>query len=55
MKRFFKKATGVIIEAMAHHDMKSLVERFVECDSDCKEVKKEKPKSKPKAKKKEGK
>ena len=55
MKRFFKKATGIIIEAMAHHDINSLVERFTECDASGKEVKKEKPKAKPKAKKKAGK
>ena len=55
MKRFFKKATGVIIELMPNHDINSLLSRFTECDVEGKELKKEKPKAKPKAKKKEGK
>ena len=55
MKRFFKKATGIIIEATINHNIDSLISRFTECDADGKEVKKEKPKAKPKTKKKEGK
>tara|TARA_R100000808_G_C2127197_1_gene137207 strand:- start:606 stop:773 length:168 start_codon:yes stop_codon:yes gene_type:complete len=52
MKRFFKKANGVIIEASANHDMESLKARFEECDAEGNEIKKEKPKAKPKSKKK---
>ena len=52
MKRFFKKSTGVIIQAMPNHDIDSLISRFTECDIDGNELKKEKTKS---SKKKEGK
>ncbi len=52
MKRFFKKSTGVIIQAMPNHDIDSLISRFTECDIDGNELKKEKTKA---SKKKEGK
>ena len=44
--RYFKKPNGVIIEAQSNHDIKSLEDRFIECDVDGKELKKEKPKAK---------
>ena len=34
MKRFFKKGSGMIIEANDNHDIKSLEDRFEECDAD---------------------
>ena len=40
MKRFFKKSTGVIIQAMPNHDIDSLISRFTECDIDGNELKK---------------
>ena len=52
--KYFKKPNGVVIEATSNHDLKSLMERFVECDEKGNEIKKEKPKPK-KSKKKEGK
>lgn len=52
MERYFKKPNGTIIQFGSHHDIKSLEERFVECDIKGNEIKKEKPK---KVKKKAGK
>tara|TARA_Y100001973_G_C5202938_1_gene339183 strand:+ start:2347 stop:2559 length:213 start_codon:yes stop_codon:yes gene_type:complete len=46
MARFFKKANGVVFQATANHDIKSLEDRFVECDKDGKEIVIEKPKKK---------
>ena len=40
MKRFFKKASGMIFEANANHDIKSLEDRFEECDENGGEIKK---------------
>lgn len=51
MERFFKKLNGVVIQVIPTHDIKSLEERFVECDKNGKEIKKVAKK----AKKKEGK
>ena len=51
MKRFFKKASGMIFEANANHDIKSLEDRFEECDENGVEVKKEVKKVAKKAKK----
>ena len=51
--RFFKKPNGVIIKVIPAHDIDSLKDRFIECDTKGNEIKKEKPKAKPKAKKKE--
>ena len=50
-ERYFKKSTGVIIKVQPTHDIKSLEERFVECDKGGKEIKKEKKVAKTKAKK----
>lgn len=47
--RFFKKTNGIIIQLQSHHDVKSLEDRFVECDKSGKEIKKEKKVSKKKA------
>tara|TARA_R100000808_G_C2133025_1_gene141862 strand:+ start:923 stop:1093 length:171 start_codon:yes stop_codon:yes gene_type:complete len=49
--KFFKKPSGSIIKVMPNHDLKSLQERFVECDANGNAIKKEKKASKPKAKK----
>ena len=51
MKRFFKKASGMIFEANANHDIKSLEDRFTECDESGKEIKKAVKKVAKKAKK----
>lgn len=51
MERFFKKPNGVVIQVIPTHDIKSLEERFVECDKGGKEIKKEKKVAKTKAKK----
>ena len=51
MKRFFKKASGMIIEANANHDIKSLEDRFEECDENGGEIKKVVKKVAKKAKK----
>lgn len=51
MKRFFKKASGLIIEANLNHDIKSLENRFEECDSNGNKIKKEVKKVAKKAKK----
>ena len=40
MSKFFKKPSGTIFEVMPNHDLKSLKDRFVECDKDGKEIKK---------------
>ena len=50
MERFFKKPNGVVIQVIPTHDIKSLEERFVECDKDGKELKKVAKKAKKKAK-----
>ena len=57
MKRFFKKASGMIFEANANHDIKSLEDRFEECDENGGEIKKvvAKPTKKVKKTKKEDK
>ena len=49
--RYFLKPSGIIIKSTPNHDIKSLEDRFVECDKDGKEIKKVVKKSK----KKEGK
>ena len=54
MSRYFKKPNGVIIEAGAQHDIKSLESRFVEVDANGNEIKKEAPKPKKKSSKKKG-
>ena len=51
MKRFFKKASGMIFEANANHDIKSLEDRFEECDENGGEIKKVVKKVAKKAKK----
>mgnify|MGYP003154136738 CR=1 FL=1 len=48
--RFFKKANGSVIKATPNHDIKSLGDRFEECDENGGAIKKEKPKAKPKKK-----
>ena len=40
MDRFFKKGNGTIITANANHDIKSLEDRFEECDSNGNKIKK---------------
>ena len=37
---YFKKPNGVIIKVMPNHDIKSLKDRFIECDVDGNEIKK---------------
>ena len=51
MERFFKKGNGSIIQANANHDIKSLEDRFEECDSNGDKIKKEVKKVAKKAKK----
>ncbi len=42
---YFKKESGIVIEYdKDRHDLKSLKDRFVECDKDGKEIKKKKSK-----------
>lgn len=41
MERFFKKASGIIFEANSNHDIKSLEDRFEECDENGGKIKKE--------------
>ena len=53
-ERYFKKPNGVIIVAGVQHDIKSLEDRFIECDVDGKELKKDKPKAEKKSSKKKG-
>tara|TARA_R100000656_G_scaffold57458_1_gene44956 strand:- start:165 stop:323 length:159 start_codon:yes stop_codon:yes gene_type:complete len=48
MERFFKKGNGTIIEANDNHDLKSLKDRFTECDANGKEIKKVAKKAKKK-------
>jgi len=48
MAQYFKKPSGIIIEATENHDLASLKDRFTECDAGGKEIKK---KEKKKAKK----
>ena len=40
MPKYFKKPSGIIIEATDNHDISSLKDRFIECDADGKEIKK---------------
>ena len=49
--KYFLKPNGVVIQVQPNHDIKSLEDRFVECDIDGNEIKKVVKKSK----KKEGK
>ena len=51
MGKFFKKGNGTIIEANDGHDIKSLEDRFEECDSNGDKIKKEVKKVAKKAKK----
>tara|TARA_R100000655_G_scaffold73863_1_gene112395 strand:- start:989 stop:1192 length:204 start_codon:yes stop_codon:yes gene_type:complete len=51
--RYFKKASGDVFKVLPQHDIKSLKDRFTECDKDGKEIKESKPKKK-KAKVKDG-
>ena len=51
MERFFKKGNGSIIQANANHDIKSLEDRFEECDANGDKIKKEVKKVAKKAKK----
>ena len=53
-ERYFKKSNGTVIHAEPHHDIKSLEDRFTECDANGKELKKEAPKPKKKSSKKKG-
>ena len=53
-QRYFKKADGTIIQFQSNHDIKSLEDRFTECDSNGEELKKEKPKAQKKSSKKKG-
>ena len=48
--RYFKKASGDVFKVLPQHNIKSLEDRFTECDADGKELKKEKPKVKAKSK-----
>ena len=45
MAKYFKKPSGVIIEVTDNHDLKSLKDRFEECDINGKELKKASKKS----------
>ena len=49
--KYFLKPNGVVIQVQPNHDIKSLEDRFVECDIDGNEIKKEKKVAKTKAKK----
>ena len=40
MAQYFKKPSGIIIEATENHDLASLKDRFEECDADGKAIKK---------------
>ena len=51
MSKFFKKPSGIVIEALPNHDIDSLKSRFIECDKDGKEIKKEVKKEVKKTKK----
>ena len=41
--KYFKKPNGVVIEVQPNHNLDSLKDRFIECDTYGKELKKEKP------------
>ena len=45
MAKYFKKPNGVIIEVNDNHDLKSLKDRFEECDANGKALKKSVKKS----------
>tara|TARA_R100000700_G_C3174497_1_gene149139 strand:- start:676 stop:825 length:150 start_codon:yes stop_codon:yes gene_type:complete len=47
-ERYFKKPNGIVVQVNEYHDIKSLEERFEECDKNGKKLKKE---TKKKAKK----
>ena len=51
MAQYFKKPNGAIIEVTPEHDIASLKDRFVECDTGGKEIKKVVKKETKKAKK----
>ena len=40
MAKYFKKPSGIIIEATENHDLASLKDRFEECDVNGKVIKK---------------
>ena len=40
MAQYFKKPSGIIIEATENHDLASLKDRFEECDADGNAIKK---------------
>ena len=40
MAQYFKKPSGIIIEATENHDLASLKDRFEECDANGKAIKK---------------
>ena len=40
MAKYFKKPSGIIIEATENHDLASLKDRFEECDANGKAIKK---------------
>ena len=44
-ERYFKKSTGVIIKVQPSHDIKSLEDRFEECDVNGKAVLKKETKN----------
>ena len=46
MAKYFKKPSGVIIEANESHDLASLKDRFEECDANGKAIKKATKKAK---------
>ncbi len=48
MERYFKKPTGVIVKVLPNHDIQSLKDRFIECDSNGSELKKVAKKTKKK-------
>ena len=48
---YFKKPNDVIIKVTDNHDIKSLKDRFIECDENGKEIKKVTKKATKKAKK----
>ncbi len=49
--RYFKKPSGVIIKLVPNHDVKSLEDRFEECDVNGKALPKKETKKTSKAKK----
>ena len=46
MAKYFKKPSGIIIEATENHDLASLKDRFEECDANGKAIKKQSKKGK---------